>query len=182
MVLGTVCVGRSNGEFRNRNHEAHQLVDLVVRMVPTYTQEQVDEIATAAAKRGGKEAAKAVIRRSLVAYLFVLVIIGYVFFDSNRDSSNQRDAIVSTGDVAVVIGCNRDFQLIEKLRGVFQSAQLSTIRSFEQKRIDSKEFAESQAFYKAQLDGLKLPDCRNADDILSTDENHRVLGPVPLHP
>lgn len=146
----------------------------------------VEEVETAtekAAKRGAAEGAKIERRRNRIAFLLLLAGIILVFWLGNRASDAERQAIVESGKVVAIDGCNRDYQEDVRIRDVFLTSQ-NLVKS----RIQAGQSADPEAdkaaleFYDQQLDAFKLPDCRKAEGLLTSDPDRFVPEIEPFYP
>lgn len=131
-------------------------------------------------------ASRSVLRRyakgALAAFLVLLASNVFVWSDGNRDTTNSRKAIVSSGRFLAVEACNRDYRATERLRGLFQRLQDAV-----QEQIDRGEVTQAKAqfaidFYRSELSKIPLPDCREAQELI-TDDPADLRKPVtPLYP
>lgn len=85
-----------------------------------------------------------------------------------RDNRESRQALVASGQAIAVVACNRNYDTIKSLRGILIAAKAN------------RNTTQSDVFYDAQLQSLKLPDCRDVLMILSDDANAKVTVPKPL--
>jgi hypothetical protein len=102
--------------------------------------------------------------------------------DIVRTGVNAREAIVASGRVVSVEGCNRDFQTIKALRGVLATAKTFNEAAAKRGEISPTRLAETESFYAAELGTLQLPDCRVSARTLTANKNAPVREPTPLHP
>jgi hypothetical protein len=112
--------------------------------------------------------------------LFVGVILMYE--NGQSVSGNERDSIVASGRAVAVDGCNRDFRDREAVRGVLVAAENSVKRQIARKIISDEQATDALQFYASQLRRLKLPDCREADDLLTSSPDKKLPHIAPLHP
>lgn len=119
---------------------------------------------------------------ALAGFLVLAGGIGGSIYASSKDSDEGRSAIVQSGRIVAVDGCNRDFTTIQRLRNVLLASQAFQRRAFEAGRITADQYAEAAGFYQEQLAGLPLPDCRDARTIITDDPNKPKAVPDPKYP
>lgn len=107
-----------------------------------------------------------------------VIFLGSVgmYLNGQSVSSNERGAIIQSGDVVAVVGCNRDFESIGSQRGLLIRARAA----IQDAKISSDEKAAAVQFYSDELAKLQYPDCRKAKDILTSDPDGVFRPPVPL--
>lgn len=121
-------------------------------------------------------------RRALVGYFVMfLAFLGNVLY-AQHVAREGREAIVKSGDIIAIDGCNRDYRERQEVRQV-----LIASRQFQEgalKRGDISQIQHDRAidFYNDRLEGLPLPDCRRAGDILTDDPDSLTRMPEPLYP
>jgi hypothetical protein len=145
------------------------------------TQEQMDWVSEQV-HRAANKAARRSRNQSLIGFLILLLGIGFVQWDGHHRSDAARDAIVQTGNVIAVDGCNRDYVSRKEIRAV-----LARSRDFQKGALDRGDISQTQydlavKFYDERLDTLPLPDCRKAANVLSSDPDKVPEVPEPLHP
>lgn len=145
------------------------------------TEEQLSLISTWS-ERAVKHGVRRYARGALVGFLILLASNIYVWSFSNRNNSDSRSAIVQSGKVVSVAGCNRDFNTITALRGVLTNARAFQDAALKRGDITREQFDRAQDYYDQQLSALKLPDCRKAERILTSDTGDVPPAPVPLYP
>jgi hypothetical protein len=152
------------------------------------TREQLDFF-THQTQRAVDKALGKYMRRAIFGFLILL--IGFLFnaanneaqWDSIRDASAEgREALVQSGDVIAVDGCNRDFQTIKAIRGVLLASAEFSRANYRSGLISKADLDERLKFYAEQLSGLSLPDCRETQGILTDDPEHPRAVPEPLYP
>lgn len=131
---------------------------------------------------GARHALKIYSRRSLVAFLVLLVGIGYAIHESNTSSTSGRTAIVNSGRALAVDSCNRDFQSIGRQRGLLERAKAQTTKALKKGQVSREQADDAYKFYADELARIPLPDCRKAKLILTDDPKKPIKQPVPLHP
>lgn len=130
-------------------------------------------------------AAKVLKRYSLSAVVGFLILLGtnvFVWGTAQNLNQESRDAIVVSGKVVSIEGCNRDFQTISALRGVLTAAQRQGEKAADAGDISPAQLERSRDFYDTQLKKLRLPDCKVAGEILTADKDELPRVPTPLRP
>lgn len=123
-------------------------------------------------------------RNALLGYIMLLLGLGANSL-IDRDRANQgREALAESGSVVSVTGCNRDFQLYQKVRAVFERSLQAIQDQHEQGLTTDEQYARAKAFYKDQLTNFALPDCREVANTLTDDPTkaETKTPPVPLYP
>jgi hypothetical protein len=122
---------------------------------------------------------------------FLILFIGFLFNAWNNENQwdrieasadEGRQALVESGDIISVDGCNRDFQTTKALRGVLLASRDFSRQNYRNGLIDKQALEERKAFYSEQLSTLPLPDCRDTQGILTDDPEHPLEKPTPLYP
>lgn len=143
--------------------------------------EQTERAAAKAAHQAALDAGRNERRHNRWAFLILLIGILVVFHLGNRASEGERQAIVDSGKAVAIDGCNRDYTEDVRIRDVFLTSQ-----SVIQRRIDSgqspnpKADKQAVAFYDEQLKTFKLPDCRKAESLLTSDPDRFVPEVEPF--
>lgn len=136
-----------------------------------------------ACAKAAATAAQHVQRRALVGFIVLLVGIIVAQGIGNRTSSQERAAIVDSGKVVSVDGCNRAFEERLKIRDVFLTSQkIVQVRVDAGKSSSPDNDKEALAFYKEQLRLFKLPDCRDAEHLLTSDPDKPLPDVEPYYP
>lgn len=142
------------------------------------TIEEVRKLAAAEAKATARAENAKQRRNAIIGYVILLVAVVGVFFVSQKDATDARDAIVTSGKVVSVEGCNSDFETIEKVRGVFTRAIVSAKRQERAGVTDEVQRDAAIAYYEQQLAEFTLPDCRKTEKII-TDDPRKAKYPPP---
>lgn len=145
------------------------------------TQEQIDYFAKECEdsfRRGSRWAAK----RALVGYGILFAGVLAMYWNGQHVSGTERDAIVESASVAAVTNCNRDYNQIERLRGLLTRAQEQTTASARRGEIPQGQATHAKDFYSGELARLPLPDCRKVKVVLTSNPNKPIIAPHPLHP
>ncbi len=127
-------------------------------------------------------ATKRTLRRAALGYFVLMAGVAGTYWNGQTVSKSERDAIVNTGKVVTVAGCNRDFVLITSVLGILSASQAQVELAEKRGVLTAPEAAARVAFFSEQIDKLRLPDCRRSVQILSTDPGRKASVPTPLHP
>ena len=137
---------------------------------------------SASTKRAVDNALRRFRRSAVAGFLILLLGVGYNLYDTRTASDEGRHAIVQSGRVVAVDGCNRDFRTIGILR-----AQI--IKGKEQIQAYVEDGTITQAAADRQIKATdellakyKQPDCRVADKLLTDDPDVKRPVPKPLYP
>jgi hypothetical protein len=163
---------------------------------PGMTKEQLDyftEQTVKAVEKGTRNGVRHYRNRAVIGFLILLLgLVAVRWADNERaneavkdrvaTANAQRAAIVKSGNVVAVDGCNGRFRDRVEIRSVLQSSKDFLAREYKKGNITEARFKESSAFYDERLSGLPLPDCRKAANILTTDPNKVLPVPDPLYP
>lgn len=142
------------------------------------TQEQLEYFAESE-RRASTAVLRKFQRNAIIGFVTLLLGVGFNVYDVRHHASEQSRAVVQSGTVVAVEGCNRDFRSLVALRGVLQTARTQVRRAVRAGRISKEQGDEALKFYKEQLGKLKLPDCRKTEGLLTNDLNHSTLPPIP---
>lgn len=152
-----------------------------------------EEVIERRCRKAVKDAVRAYQRNAIIGFLILLAGIGGAIYLDGQHNSDQREqilsqgqqqdkAIVASGDAVAVAGCNRDYRTIDSLRDELERSLL---------RIDSLEADGTYSKHQADvgreatrdiLARYKLPDCRRADDILTTKPGEVPTAPEARYP
>jgi hypothetical protein len=152
------------------------------------TEEQLEWWAESTRRAVDKALAK-YMKRSAVGFL--LLFVGFLFNAWNNENqwdrietaaTEGRAALVESGDIIAVDGCNRDFRTTQALRGVLQASADFSRQNFKEGLIDQDQLNQRLSFYQSQLANLQPPDCRKTQGILTDDADHPLKVPEPLYP
>lgn len=122
------------------------------------------------------------LRRAFVGYVILFGGILAMYHNGQNTSNAEREAIVESGQVVSVAGCNRDFHTIETLRGILMSGKRIQEKQAAEGEITPEALERANAYYDTQLARLVLPDCREAEKILTDDPDAEIAVPKPLYP
>ncbi len=137
--------------------------------------------------------------RRQAALGFALLLLGFLYNAHNNNSQfdqinearnevvaasdNARKAIVASGRAVAIDGCNRDYAEDIRIRDVFFNSRRIVVT-----RLKSGESPNPMAdklavkFYNQQLKNFALPDCRDADNIITDDPNAPIPVVIPFNP
>lgn len=120
--------------------------------------------------------------RRNAAAAFVILTLGIIAaFAIRLDESKQRDAaIVRSGTVIAIDGCNRNYRTIRAARAAIARAALNTKRLEDGGVITPAQAEAARDQYTYALSELRLPDCVATSKILSSDPSRPNSDPVPL--
>ncbi len=156
--------------YPNIDRRANPLTEAQLGLVETET------------RRAVKRALKTQRRRTMGAFLLLLVGLMLVVGLQQHDDSEAREAIVRSGTIVAVDGCNRDFRNDMRLRRSFQRLKDASTASFEAGRVDFDRYAAAQEFYDREISFLDGPDCRRAASIITSDLDQLRRPVRPLYP
>jgi hypothetical protein len=139
-----------------------------------WVEEQVRHAADKAAKRTQ--------RRALVGFLVLLFGLLAAIWIGGNQAENARKAIVDTGRIVSVSGCNRDYEDRVAVRKVLIASKEFTKNAFRRLNLSPEEVQLRLDFYDEQLADLPLPDCRKARNVVSDDPTKVPAFPKPLYP
>ncbi len=132
-------------------------------------------------------------RRAAIGFVVLVVGIGGAIYLDGQHNADQRQeiekvsnaqdrAIIHSGDVIAVSGCNRDYNTIDALRDELER-QLLRVDALEKDGTLSPRLADASRQSTLELlDRYKLPDCRRADDILTARPGKKVRIPLARYP
>lgn len=115
---------------------------------------------------------------------FVILLAGNIggWITNTHDADQSRHAVVQSGRVVSVSGCNRDYVTVNRLRNVLLNAKTFQAAALKRGDISAEAFTRTQAYYDAQLAGLPQVDCRSSATILTDDPADLPPVPQPLYP
>lgn len=145
------------------------------------TEEQLDYFSEQT-RRAVKKAVRNYSRGAILGFLILLGGIGVVQITQNHENQDAQKALVQSGRVVAVDGCNRDFKYVERIRSLLGRLSDANKQAYEAGGITGEQYARAQAFYKSEMARQKLPDCRRAEQVLSDDPEKPINPPTPLYP
>jgi hypothetical protein len=111
---------------------------------------------------------------------FVLLAVGGIgnqYADRQR-SEQARSALVKSGQIVSVDGCNRDFRITQRERAVFERSLALAKQQHDSGLTTDRQYLRSREFFEQQLSDFALPDCRITQGLLTADPE-RADQPVP---
>lgn len=135
-----------------------------------------------ATERGIHKGLRKWFRGAALAFLFLLGANIFVWQTGKGEAASSRDAIVQSGTVVSIAGCNRDFETIQTLRGVLIASKQFQKAALKRGDITQRQFDQAGVYYKEQLDKLALPNCEAAGSILTEDPDAIPTIPKPKVP
>jgi hypothetical protein len=132
-------------------------------------------------------------RNAVIGYVvLILGVFGtYTIGQSNDRAARSRDqitnqrsaaAILRSGNIIAVDGCNRDFRATKALRLVLRGGKRNVTKNLANGSITRKQAVEAFDFYDQALTQLPLPDCRDSLNVLSANPETKQEVPTPLNP
>lgn len=148
---------------------------------PILSEEQLDWFAQTQS-RTVRKAVRKTLLSAFVGYVILFTGTMGVYLNGQHVSGEERTAVVTSGNVVAVDGCNRDYDTVESLRGLLQRAQGQVAAAKDAGEITDRQAEEADAFYVDELQRLKLPDCRRAATTLTDDPDATLPAPSPKYP
>ncbi len=143
-------------------------------------------------ERAIQTAQKRWIRLALTGYLILFsglvgerLVSAHDTGQRRADNAKSRQAIVQTGTVALIDGCNGRFEDRTALRDILISTRREVVKRLKNPQLTNEQRQQlrfAKQFYDARLDKLPLPDCRNQLDVISADPDAVVILPEPKYP
>ena len=121
-------------------------------------------------------------RTAIVGFLVLLLANAYVWYDSNTNNQDSREAIVQSGQVVSVSGCNRDFRTTQALHAILQTSDDFNQAAAKKGDITQAQADEAHTYYQQFIKSLPLPDCKAAGDVLTSETGDVPPTPKPLTP
>lgn len=149
-----------------------------VSKLPEDQRRQLDHYVTTEVK----EALNKYRREALIGFLVLLFGVLAAITITLKQGDDSRSAIVKSGNLLAVDGCNRDFVSREEIRSVLTASQGFQARAFKNGTITQEQYDSALAFYEERLKALPLPDCRVAQHTLTSDPKARIKVPDPRYP
>lgn len=145
------------------------------------TEEQL-KLISKETERAAAKALRSYTRNALIGFLILAAANVYVWSTGQSLNHDSREAIVGSGRVVAIEGCNRDFRTIKALRGVLTAAEAEAETSAKAGDISEARLIRVKAFYATQLKNLPLPDCKKSGELLTSDKDELPHVPNPLQP
>lgn len=155
---------------------------------PGVTQEEID-FYRAERQEDIRGALRHFSKRAVAGFLILLVGLIVAFkvgsdynTHNNFVAEQNRNAIVQSGRVISVAGCNRDFKSISALRGILIRAQVSIALQHKAGVLTGTQYQRALDYYQKALDAIRLPDCRLAEEVVTDDPTKARPVPEALYP
>lgn len=99
-------------------------------------------------------------------------------------SADSRVALVASGKVALVTGCNRDFHTQGAFVDLLQRLDKATEANYRAGKSTKEARDAARAFYQPEIrKAMRLvPDCRVVENVLTADPNVPIPVIKPLYP
>ncbi len=149
--------------------------------VPPMTEEQLDYFSEQT-RRAVRRAVRNYSRGAMIGFLILVGGLGFVQVSQNHENQQAQEALVQSGRVVAVDGCNRDFKQTARIRSLMQRLLAATEEAYDKGQMTADKYAQARAFYQSELDRQVLPDCRKAEQVLSSDPSKPINPPTPLYP
>jgi len=153
------------------------------RKVPApMTQEQLEWI-TEQNQKAAEKATRRTMRRALVGYLILTFGVLAMYLNGQHVGGAERDAIVQSGRVVSVDGCNRDFGDAERFLALLQRLKRANEASFKAGNITPQAHDAAIQFYNKEIARAErsVPDCRKAAKVVTSDPDADLKKIVPLY-
>lgn len=133
---------------------------------------------------------KRYVKRATVGFGILFAGLVTTYSIAAHDNDLSRQAIVDSGQAVAITSCNRDFDQAQRARAGIRSefrnglGQLAlfvkegTITEAQGERLRKESIREKNA----DLKDTPLPDCRQADDQLTSDPDDDIKVPAPKYP
>ncbi len=155
---------------------------------PPMTEEQLEWISEQT-ERATRKALRHWARRATVGFVVLAAGIGAAFYNdaSNEDAQQTRNAearktIVDSGRAIAVEACNRDYRTTVELRAILDRAARVQKANFNEGTINRRTWDRLDAHLTKALIRLRVPDCREAREVLTQNPDERIIIPAPLYP
>ena len=149
-----------------------------------FTQIEVEHLAEEAAKK----AVRAYRKGALIAFVVLSLGVIGAFAVNAYDLHNRRaefrtgySQLVQGTKAAGTLNCNSIFTFGTGTRAVLLIAQSGAQQQYQAGLISKKQYKDIKTFYTISLAGLKLPDCRRVERLVSTDPRVKVPTVEPLY-
>lgn len=143
------------------------------------TSEQL-EFFTGQTERAVRKALRVYSRRAIIGFIVLFLAFTANVLYSNHVASSGRDAVINSGNIVAVSGCNRDYRSAQAIRGVLIASKDFTKQAIKRGSLSPSEAIDRLNFYDTQLAKLPLPDCRQSASVLTDNPNVFRIAPHPL--
>ena len=150
--------------------------------IPPMTEDQLDFMSKQS-ERAAHKATRRTLRSAFVGYVILIAGVLAMYQNGQHVSNGERDAIIRSGTVVSVEGCNRDFADKEQFISLLERLQSASKRSARLQHLKTTDPQVKLAldFYSDEIARAKreLPDCRREQHML-TDDPERTQPWPPL--
>jgi hypothetical protein len=131
-----------------------------------------------------RKTARKVVLSALVGYIILFAGVMGVYHNGQSTSSNEQKAIVQSGNIVAVDGCNRDFEDQKRWINLLERLKDSSELAYKPGRTTEAQYRTAIEFYSGEIALAKkaLPDCRQAEHILTDDPDADRERVRPLYP
>jgi hypothetical protein len=131
-----------------------------------------------------RKTARKVVLSALVGYVILFAGTLGVYHNGQATSSNEQKAIIQSGNVVAVDGCNRDFQDQQRWINLLERLRDASVASYKDGRVDEERYQQALEFYSGEiaLANKAVPDCRKSEHILTDDPDADRQRVRPLYP
>jgi hypothetical protein len=136
--------------------------------------EQVDRAAHKAAHRTMKGA--------VIGYVILFLGVLGMYFNGQSVSKKERGAVVDSGRIVSVDGCNRDYNTIQTLRDEISKSKKRTQQLVKEGTLTQAQADRAIEQTNDLLERYQLPDCRKAETVLTDNPEDVSKQPVPRFP
>lgn len=106
--------------------------------------------------------------KPILAFLGLALALGTTVYRSEDLRNDSRVGFINSGTAGVIVGCNRDFDTLTKVRGLFVRLDDANLQSYRSGKTTAEARREAKVYYQGELKNFELPDCRKAK-ITDTD-------------
>lgn len=156
---------------------------------PGMTEEQLDfftQQTERAVDKGVREGVRQYRNRAVQGFVILLVgLMTLTYFqahaaeDQRAVRDQQQVALVSSGRAVAVDGCNRDFRTAQSFRATITRLKEATMSRADQ---NTEATRQAVAFYDGVLEISPLPDCRDAENVITSNPSAPVMNVRPYFP
>lgn len=119
---------------------------------------------------------------ALLAFGVLAFGIGLAIQSVEKSSDQAQRAIVNSGRVISVAGCNRDYEFTGVIRAQLAASRRQIERARTRGDLSNARARENDEFFATQLALIKRPDCREAVRVVTDNpDNIRIGIPPPLY-
>jgi hypothetical protein len=141
--------------------------------------EEVRKLAASEARAVARAENRKQRRNAVIGYLILVAGLVGVYAISQKDAGDARSAIVTSGKIVSVEGCNRDFEAAVGLRAVLVRGEAFIKAQRDDNLISEAAYKAGVAYYAEQKQNIKVPDCREVANVI-TDDPRKTTYPPPF--